>query len=84
MISLQTRIARAEAQQAEVAWGQHRQHCAACDIAAGKRRYAGLCPEGARARQLSADLHAEARHQARLDRLPDPNQGALFDLGDLP
>jgi hypothetical protein len=84
MSSLQTRLAQAAARAAERAWEQHRRHCWACAIAVTRKRSADLCPEGAKARELAADLRAEARREARLDRLPDPNQGALFGLDDLP
>jgi hypothetical protein len=84
VISLQTRIARAAAQEAERAWEHHRRQCWACDIAAARRRYADLCPEGAKARELAADLRAEAWREAELDKAQNPDQGTLFDLGGQP
>jgi hypothetical protein len=58
--------------------------CPVCDLASRRRRYGELCPDGTEARQLRDGLRAAADHEARLDKMPDPNQEALFGPEDLP
>jgi len=78
MRSLETTLARAEAEQAGRDWKAHKRECLQCSIAAGWRQWAALCPAGACARDAHAEAKRELAENRRLDKLPSPGQEALF------
>jgi len=79
-MSYETTMARAIARDANEAWQRHRKWCRTCQPAARRRRYAELCPEGAGMRDIRDDLRKKAESEAALDKLPPPDQEALFSL----
>lgn len=81
-MSRETAEARSIAHYANAGWREHIRACPACAIAARRRRWAELCPDG---RQLRADSVAADRSLAEnraLDKLPSPDQEALFRCPD--
>jgi len=77
-MSLETTLARAEANAREQAWKAHKRECPQCSIAAGRRQWAALCPAGACARDAHQEAQGELAESRRLDKLPSPDQEALF------
>lgn len=58
---------------------EHRRRCVQCERATRKRDEKA-CDEGLMLRAAEQDLQARAREADRLDAMPHPDQGALFDL----
>jgi len=81
--SMQTRHARAASSQADEVWREHRRSCSRCDLAIYRRQYDELCQLGATALQIRRDLADRAAKEAAADKAPDPNQGTLFEDGQL-
>ncbi len=82
-MSYETTMARAIARDADEVWQHHRKLCRICQPAARRRRYGELCPDGKGVRQVRDDLRKQAEHEAELDKLPNPLQGALFSAEEL-
>jgi hypothetical protein len=77
-VSMETTLARAEAQAAERDWRNHRLWCSRCSAEARSRHWDQLCNAGA---FKFADHQAAQRALAknrRLDKLPSPDQAPLF------
>ena len=77
-MSLQTTLARAEADAADGIWQRHRKTCHVCGPVARKRQYDQLCPDGKAALQDRNDLRDAAEREALLDKQPMPGQDAMF------
>ena len=72
MVSLDTRLLRADHASAARARGRHLTGCAACAI--GDRP----CAAGLRLLSLELELRQAAQESARADLLPSPDQQPLF------
>jgi hypothetical protein len=80
---LSRRLARIARQAAERKFRDHLIDCADCSQAFKRRRDAKYCSFGAR---LLADwkaCQADYDEQARLDKLPNPDQEALFEAAEV-
>lgn len=63
---------------AERAWRVHRPACTACSAAAGARRWAALCAQGAGLREDMRAAGQRLANEREADRAPAPGQGVLF------
>jgi hypothetical protein len=80
-MSLETTMARAEANTLEQAWKGHKRHCPQCSVAAGRRDWDALCPDGAHLRAGHLEARRNLAENRRLDRQPAPEvpgQETLF------
>lgn len=76
-MSLETTLARAEAEQAAHNWLGHRKHCPACDEAVARRRWDQLCRQGTGLHVIKRTADAELKRKRELDKQPAPGQEAL-------
>jgi hypothetical protein len=77
-MSLETTLARAEADAAAEDWRLHKRHCPRCAHRARIREWQWLCPEGMKTRDANVAAMARLAEERRLDRLPSPDQERLF------
>lgn len=75
--SMQTRLARGAARDAESEWKRHAALCPRCSRL--KRDWNSRpCGTGAELKEEAARLRKDARREAELDKAPNPDQEALF------
>lgn len=75
--SLQTRIARAAADDAKAAWDRHKGACFQCGR---KGRNVLPCPAGVHLQADARDLRRAAQEEAQADKVPADGQEALFPV----
>lgn len=79
----ETREAREVARRVSDAEREHRKRCLACIQATSRRQPGKRCPEGGRLFRAKRDADAQLKTELALDKLPNPNQEALFDAREL-
>ena len=77
-MSMEMTLARAEATAREQDWTLHKRHCPRCAHRARVREWQWLCPDGMKIRTAHVTAQARLAAERKLDRMPSPDQGALF------
>ena len=77
-MSLETTLARAEANAREQAWKAHKRECPRCSAAAGARKWDELCPAGLACHDCLVIARRELAENRKLDKMPSPDQEALL------
>ena len=78
MRSIETTLARGAARAAEQDWKAHQAHCPPCYRAVQSRKPGEVCDQGHQVRRASQEANRELRRNRELDKLPAPDQEALF------
>lgn len=82
-MSMETRLARSAAVEAEETDRQHVGVCRDCTAATKANKPARRCEQGQQLATDAYELRREARRQAKLDEAPNPWQATLFGQGEL-
>ena len=77
-MSRETTEARAAARAAEANWRSHHHGCPRCTRAVRACRWDDLCKSGEQYRGVFLDAQAELKWNREQDKLPAPDQEALF------
>jgi hypothetical protein len=77
-VSLETTLARAEVRRQEQQWRLHLHGCSRCCRAVRGRQWPDLCRFGVPIRDARMTAERELKRNRELDKLPSPDQEALF------
>ena len=79
-MSRETTEARFAANAADQAWREHKRDCPRCMAAVRGRQWDQLCAGGGELRTEQTRTARELAENRKLDKLPSPDQEALFPL----